>query len=202
MKKNAPFLGIIALLTCLFLWIACQKNANTVTEPPLTTQELGGTAPTPVDTVSPNPIYNITDSCGVTCLAGSCGRKATFDGRYCKLVCKCGGVLGGYPQCDLVCKFPTPTPTTPTPGTGPGAARQYSPQTISYVLEANAAQLQVQAGIIASMKTSRLKNAGKVVTELQEIYKLFNDNKGKLTGVNAEKYASHLTKALAWHSEQ
>ncbi|NII27070.1 hypothetical protein HB364_18410 [Pseudoflavitalea sp. X16] len=198
MKKNAPIIGIIAFLTCLLFWIACQKNeqASIVQQTDVENME-GGAGPSPVDTISPNPIYNITDSCGVTCLAGSCGRKATFDGRYCKLVCKCGGVLGGYPQCDLICNFPT----TP-PGPGPDTSVQYTPRLISYRIEANDKQMQAQAALIAKMKTSGLKHADKIVHELQEIYNLFKHNNGKLTEANAEKYSYHLAKGVAWQEEK
>lgn len=198
MKKNAPILGMIAMAIVLFVWIACQKNeSSAVLHPILAADEVGVPNPSPADTVSPNPIYNITDSCGVTCVAGSCSRKATFDARYCKLVCKCGGVLGAYPQCDLICNFPT----TP-PGADTTTIEVHKSRTISYVLEVTPEQLEAQANLLAKMKTSRLKNADKIVHELQEIYHLFKNNNGRLTGTNAEKYVYHLAKSVALYDEK
>lgn len=198
MKKNAPLMGMIAMAIVLFVWIACQKHeSSTALLPTIAADEVGVPNPSPVDTVSPNPIYNITDSCGVSCLAGSCARKATFDARYCKLVCKCGGVGGAYPQCDLICKFPT----TP-PGSDTATIEGHRSRTISYVLEATPEQLKVQADLVAKMKSSRLKNADKIVHELQEIYLLFKNNNGKLTGAHAEKYAYHLARSAAWYNEK
>jgi hypothetical protein len=198
MKKSALPIGIIAMALGLFLWIACQKNDSpAILDQATAANQTGVPGPSPADTVSPNPIYNITDSCGVSCVAGSCSRKATFDARYCRLVCKCGGVLGAYPQCDLICNFPT----TP-PGSDTATIEGQRSRTINYVLEATPEQLKVQADLVAKMKTSRLKHADKIAHELQEIYLLFKNNNGKLTGAHAEKYAYHLAKSAAWYNEK
>jgi len=190
MKKTfLPFIGI-AILLCGLLWVACQKSGTH--QSPVDTKAPTDVIAIPVDTVSPNPIYNVTDSCGVTCLAGSCSRKATYDARYCKLQCKCGGVGGAYPQCDLTCNFPTPVPDTVVIGT---------PATIEYVVEANEKQLQYQATLVGQMKSSRLKNADKIVSEMQEIYNMFKANNGRITGDKAKTYFARVSRTEALQNE-
>ncbi|MFT3825137.1 MAG: hypothetical protein QM731_14535 [Chitinophagaceae bacterium] len=199
-KKHLPAIGIAILLTSLFVWVACQKHGSTLS---VTKLDETGDIGTPADTASPNPIYNITDSCGVTCELGSCARKATFDARYCKLECKCGGFLGLYPQCSLNCKFPPTTPTNPTPTTPTPDTTQPQPSyTISYTIQANEQQLRAQADLIARIRSSRMKNADKIVSELQEIYNLFKNNNGKVTGANTEKYLYHISRSEALESDK